>query len=93
MRIVEIKALVNGAHNNQIINGALSRIPDGYAVIPDDMICDNFPFGEVKAEEIDGVMTVTEWIAGTLQEPEPMPEHEPTTNEILDILLGVTVNE
>ena len=93
MRIVEIKALENGAHNNQTINGALSRIPDGYAVIPDGMVCDNFPFGEVKAEEIDGVMTVTEWIAGTLQEPEPIPEHEPTMNEILDILLGVTVNE
>lgn len=93
MRIVEIKALENGAHNNQTINGVLSVIPDGYAVIPDDMTCDNFPFGEVKAEEIYGVMTVTEWIAGTLQEQGPMQEPEPTMNEILDILLGVTVNE
>ena len=80
MRIVEIKALENGAHNNQTINGALSRIQDGYAVIPDDMICDNFPFGEVKAEEIDGVMTVTEWIAGEIPEPEPDPEEQTEDN-------------
>lgn len=82
MRIVEIKALENGAHRNQTINGALANIPDGYAVIPDDMICDNFPFGEVKAEEIDGVMTVTEWIAGEIpEEPEPEPAPEDQTDD------------
>ena len=90
MRIVEIKALDNGAHNNQTINGVLANIPEGYAVIPDDMECENFPFGEVKAEEIDGVMTVTEWIPGEIPEPMPEAEAEPTTNEILDILLGVS---
>lgn len=93
MRIVKIKALDNGAHNNQTIDGVFNVIPDGYAVIPDDMICDNFPFGEVKAEEIDGVMTVTEWIPGTLPEPEPIPEPEPTAEELLDILLGVKNDE
>ena len=93
MRIVEIKALDNGAHNNQTIDGVFTVIPDGYAVIPDDMICENFPFGEVKAEEINGVMTVTEWIAGELPEPEPIPEPEPTAEELLDILLGVENDE
>lgn len=93
MRIVEIKALDNGAHNNQTIDGVFAEIPDGYAVIPDDMECENFPFGEVKAEEIDGVMTATEWIAGTLPESEPMPETEPTAEELLDILLGVKNDE
>ncbi len=93
MRIVEIKALDNGAHNNQTIDGVFSVIPDGYAVIPDDMECENFPFGEVKAEEIDGIMTVTEWIPGVIPEPEPMPEPEPTMTEILDTLLGVTEHE
>lgn len=93
MRIVEIKALDNGAHNNQTIDGVFENIPDGYAVVPDDKECENFPFGEVKVEEIDGVMTVTEWIPGVIPEPEPMPEPEPTTGEILDMLLGVTTNE
>lgn len=93
MRIVEIKALDNGAHRNQTMDGVFNVIPDGYAVIPDDMICDNFPFGEVKAEEINGVMTVTEWIAGEIPEPEPMPEPEPTAEELLDILLGVENDE
>ncbi len=93
MRIVEIKALDNGAHNNQTINGVLANIPDGYAVIPDNMICDNFPFGEVKAADIDGMMTVTEWIPGVIPEPEPMPEPEPTAEELLDILLGVENDE
>lgn len=86
MRIVEIKALDNGAHNNQTIDGVFAEIPDGYAVIPDDMIFENFPFGEVKAEEIDGVMTVTEWVPGVILEPEPIPEPalDPTVWDELD---------
>ena len=35
MRIVEIAALENGAHRNQ--TGAFSEIPEGWAVIPEDM--------------------------------------------------------
>lgn len=93
MRIVEIKALDNGAHNNQTIDGVFTVIPDGYAVIPDDMNCENFPFGEVKAAEIGGVMTVTEWVPGVIPEPEPMSEPEPTAEELLDILLGVKNDE
>lgn len=48
-RIVEIKALPNGAHNNQAYHGVL---PDGWAIIPDDMELPNFPFGEVEAEAV-----------------------------------------
>lgn len=81
MLIIEIAALDNGAHRNQ--TGTFSAIPDGWAVIPDSMTTENFPFGEVVAEEIDGVMTVTKWTAGTIPEPEPEPEPEPTTDEIL----------
>lgn len=88
MLIIEIAALDNGAHRNQ--NGSLSRIPDGWAVVPDEMECENFPFGEVEAEEIDGVMTVTKWTPGEIPEPEPEPETEPTAEELMDILLGVT---
>ena len=91
-RIVEIKALQNGAHENQSYHGFA---PEGWAVIPDDMETPNFPFGEVEAEEIDGVMTVTKWIADEMPdavEEEPL-EAEPTADELIDILLGVTSDE
>ena len=68
MRIIEIKAFENGSHRNQ--TGTLSIIPEGWAVIPDDMETPNFPFGEVEVEEINGVMTVTKWIAGEFPEVE-----------------------
>lgn len=68
IRIVEIKALENGSHRNQI--GSFDEIPEGWAVIPDDMETPNFPFGEVKARKKNGVKTVTEWIAGTIPEAE-----------------------
>lgn len=77
MRAIEIAALSNGAHRNQT---GLSVLPDGWAVIPDDMACENFPFGEVTAEEIDGVMTVTGWTPGAIPEPEPAHEPEPPTD-------------
>lgn len=48
-RIVEINALPNGAHRNQTYPGS---VPDGWALIPEDMETPNFPFGEVEAEEV-----------------------------------------
>ena len=81
MLIIEIASLDNGAHRNQ--TGNFSATPDGWAVIPDSMTTENFPFGEVEVAEINGVMTVTSWTAGTIPEPEPEPEPEPTTEEIL----------
>ena len=68
MRIIEIKALDNGGHRNQI--GNFTLIPEGWAVVPDDIEKPNFPFGEIETEEIDGVMTVTKWTAGTIPEVE-----------------------
>lgn len=69
MRIIEIAPFENGAHRNQ--SGTFRNIPNGWAVIPDDMETDNFPFGEVTAEEINGVMTVTNWTPGEIPvEPE-----------------------
>lgn len=73
MKIVEIKELENGGHRNQETDKFLF-IPAGWAIVPDNMTTENFPFGEVTAEEIDGVMTVTKWIAGIIpkdEEPEP----------------------
>ena len=78
MGIIEISALSNGAHRNQ--TGTLKTVPDGWAVVPEDMELENFPFGEVTAEKINGVMTVVKWYAGTIPEmgeaEEPISEFE-----------------
>ena len=91
MRIVELVALENRAHRNQ--TGNFSTIPEGWAVIPNDMTCENFPFGSLTAEVIDGVMTVTSWSPGIVPEPEPTPEPEPapesdevTTDEMAEAI-------
>ena len=81
MKMIEITALSNGAHRNQTFNGVL---PDGWAVVPDTLETENFPFGEVTAEEVNGVMTVTNWYPLPIPEPEPEPEPvapEPTIEE------------
>lgn len=75
MRIIEINALSNGAHRNQ--TGTFYIVSDGWAVVPDDMETENFPFGEVTAEEVNGVPTVTTWTP--LPMPDPAPETEPET--------------
>ena len=77
MVIIEIKMLENGSHRNQ--SGNFKTIPNGWAVVPDDMETQNFPFGELTAEEIGGVMTVTKWVAGIAPEPTPFPEEEAGT--------------
>lgn len=81
MLIIEIAALDNGAHRNQ--TGNFSATPDGWAVDINNLCVENFPFGEVVAQEIDGVMTVTKWTPGEIPEPEPEPEPEPTELEQL----------
>ena len=87
MRMIEIVALDNGAHRNQTLHG---KLPIGWALIPDNMECENFPFGEVTAEEIDGVMTVTEWVPGEIPEPEPVPEPEPTQLDTIEAQVAYT---
>ena len=63
MNIVEIKTLPNGSHRN-IFDA--SSVPDGWAFIPDDLYTPNFPFGSFSVTEIDGVTTVSNWVAGTM---------------------------
>jgi hypothetical protein len=87
MRIIEIEMLENGGHRNQ--NSNYTFVPEGWAVIPEDMETPNFPFGNITVEEIDGVPTVTQWEAGKFPEPKPEPKTEPTTEELLNIILGV----
>lgn len=85
MRLIEIKTQVNGAHNNQVISGEII-VQDGWAVIPDDMECENFPFGEVVTEEINGVMTLTMWTPGMIPDDEDM-EYNPTQLDIIEAQL------
>ena len=93
MTIIEIKALENGGHRNQ--TGEFETIPEGWAKIPDDMETPNFPFGEIKVKEIDGVMTVTKWVAGVIpevKEPEqPISDVEQLRADIdyIAIMTGV----
>lgn len=54
MKIIEIKALDNGAHRNQ--TGAIKTVPEGWAIIPDEItIPASFPFVDVKVK--DGIVT------------------------------------
>lgn len=78
MRIVELDALPNGAHRNQT-GGVL---PPGWAVIPEGMELEHFPFGQVTAKAIEGVMTVTGWVPGKIPEPDPSPT--PTADQRYD---------
>lgn len=53
MKIIEITALNNGAHRNQ--TGHVSAVPEGWAVIPEDMtIPATFPFTNITVK--DGVV-------------------------------------
>lgn len=92
MYIIKIEALENGAHRNE--SWTALPILDGYAVIPESIgtpeTLENFPFGDITVEEVEGVMTVTSWTPGTMPEPLPEPEAEATTDEVLNALLGVT---
>ncbi len=51
MKIIEINSLENGSHKNQ--SGDFEHIPDGWAVIPDDMETPNFPFGDIEVKDED----------------------------------------
>lgn len=80
MRIIEIEAQDNGAHRNQ--TGALSIIPDGWAVIPDTVaVPDTFPFVDIEVE--DGVV-----VSMTAREvPEVEEEYVPTARDDADAML------
>jgi hypothetical protein len=98
MNIIEVIALPNGAHRNQ--NGFAGDLPEGWAIIPDDMVIpDSFPFVGVEAEETpyydeEGevqytALTVTTLTPGVMPDPAPVDDPEPTTEEILNAMLGV----
>lgn len=89
MRLIKIEAETSGGHAYQTID-SISTIPDGWAVVPDDMETPNMPYGDITVEEIDGVMTVTSWEARENPEPTEPTEREPSADEVLNALLGVS---
>lgn len=80
MKIIEIHAIENGAHNNQTINGTI-HVPDGWAIIPDGMETPNFPFGDITVDDTQTPPVVTSWTPLPIPEPEPEPEPAPTTED------------
>ena len=82
MRIIEMKALPNGAHRNQTCD--ISFVPEGWAVIPDEMeIPATFPFVNIEVE--DGV--VTAMTEGVVPEPAPEPKPKPTAQDDTDSMM------
>lgn len=79
--IIKIEPFENGGHANSSYVPKI--IPDGWAKVPDNIELKNFPFGEAIVEEINGIMTVTKWVPGTIPEPVPEPETTPTEMERL----------
>lgn len=83
MRVIEIKPLPNGAHRSI---RSTPYIPHGYAAIPDGMVLNGFPYGNIETEKIGGVLTVTKW---TPLESPIVPTEESSADELINILLGV----
>ena len=86
MTIIKIEPYENGAHDNNIIHGvnpSTFPIPDGYAIIPDNMpIPDTFPFVDITVEG-DGPPVVTGMTAGVVPPSPPEPEPDPSEIEVL----------
>ena len=83
MRIIEILSLDNGAHRNQTVT--FCDVPDGWAVIPDDMETPNFPFGEVTVDETQTPPVVTGWTPLPIPEPEPASVDSVKAEKIAEI--------
>lgn len=78
---------MNGAHDNLMNLQPLTEIPDGWAIIPDDMeVPDTFPFVDITVQ--GGV--VTAMTAGETPEPVPEPVPEPTAQERLEAQVTYT---
>lgn len=91
MKIIELSELSNGAHRNMNSEAFLTP-PEGWAKIPDEMdLPASYPFVKVEAEEIDGVMTVTNLTPSTVPEPEPRPD--PSNNYVTYEDLAAAIRE
>lgn len=89
MIIIKIARLQNGGHENQFINQPIT-VPEGWAVVPEDVgtmeTLENFPFGEITVEDVDGVPTVTSWSPLPLPAPPEQQEPPVSLEERVDVL-------
>lgn len=79
MHIIKIAPSPSGAHNDMVIQWATPAtfpVPDGWAILPDGMDTQNFPFGTIAVDDSTPPV-VTSWTAGEVPPPEPEPEPEP----------------
>lgn len=86
MTIIKISPEPMGDHQNQTIYNrtpADFSIPEGYAVIPEEWNLDtieNFPFGEIEVNIIDGIPYVTKWTS--IPKPEMNYEEPVNVNSV-----------
>lgn len=92
MRIIEIAALENGAHRNQTCN-TLKVIPEGWAIIPDSMVTENFPFGEIETQLTNNIYVVTKWTPGVIPTPEEPKEPETGLEDVSYEALAQAITE
>lgn len=95
MRIVETKAAYNGSHRNQTVYTPDFPVPDGYAVIPDELVCENFPFGDIEVDYTQTPPVVTAWHPLPIPDPVPeTPNPQTDTDELLvDLAYRTTLLE
>lgn len=75
MKIIKIEPYENGAHANQTSSSTFP-VPDGYALIPDNMLIpDTFPFVDIEVEG-DNPPIVAKMTAGVVP-----PTPEPSVDE------------
>lgn len=83
-KIVEIQALNNGSHRNQIYHG---NLPEGWAIIPENLDCKNFPFGKIETKKINNLETVINWIPEDNFLTELIKDSPNIENDILNMLI------
>lgn len=85
MKIIEILPLENGGHRNQTVNGTMG-IPEGWAVIPDDMVLPaTFPFVHLTVDD----QVVVAMSEGTVP-VEPEQDQEPSQLDIIEAQVTYT---
>ena len=100
MHIICLTPLEPGIYNDHASDG-IALPPDGWAYIPEDFpLPSTFPrLGGIKTkllpytyegETFENVLTVVGMTEGTFPEPTPDEEPEPTAEELLNALLGVS---
>ena len=86
MRLIKIEAEASGGHAYLTID-RLSTLPNGWAIIPDEMETPNLPYGDITVEEKFGVPTVTSWTPGEMPEAPLEPSPQPTAQDDTDTML------